>query len=66
MEGLPITWLALAAVFVIGVVKLLSVGRRPKDYPPGPPTVPVLGNIHQVCSETPLLGCISKGNLLTL
>lgn len=29
-----------------GFVRLLSVGRRPKSYPPGPPTVPILGNLH--------------------
>lgn len=32
-----------------GFVRLLFVGRRPKNYPPGPPTVPILGNLHVVC-----------------
>ncbi|KAH7146631.1 cytochrome P450 [Dactylonectria estremocensis] len=35
-------WVALAAI----VVRLLFTGRRPKNYPPGPPTLPLLGNIH--------------------
>ena len=38
----------LAAFLAYGLFRLLSIGRRPKDFPPGPPTVPVLGNIHQV------------------
>ncbi|KAI1616307.1 cytochrome P450 [Exophiala viscosa] len=31
---------------LLGAVRLLSIGRRPKSYPPGPPTLPVLGNLH--------------------
>jgi hypothetical protein len=42
--------LATLATVIYGIVKLLRVGRRPKNYPPGPPTVPILGNITQVLS----------------
>ena len=41
--------LLLAAIVVIVCLgKLSTIGRRPKGYPPGPPTIPLLGNIHLV------------------
>lgn len=42
----------IATVFVAFVpfivYKLLQVGRRDPRLPPGPPTVPVLGNAHLI------------------
>lgn len=35
------------------IFQLRNVGRRPKDYPPGPPTMPIIGNIHQVPPKHP-------------
>lgn len=43
---------AVGLVLLYGVLRLLRVGRRPPGLPPGPPTIPILGNLHLVSRST--------------
>ncbi|KAJ5631511.1 cytochrome P450 oxidoreductase [Penicillium longicatenatum] len=45
--------LPVAALFLLS--KALKVGSRPAGYPPGPPTVPLLGNLHLMPTSKPHL-----------
>ncbi|PQE23130.1 cytochrome P450 protein [Rutstroemia sp. NJR-2017a WRK4] len=38
----------LGITCVLAVFLLTSAGKRPRDYPPGPPTLPIIGNLHQI------------------
>ncbi len=42
--------LAIAACLMI-LWRISRLSRRLKDYPPGPPTLPVVGNLHQIPGE---------------
>jgi hypothetical protein len=48
-------YIGCVAMFTVFVNKVWNIGRRPADIPPGPPTLPILGNLHQMPIDKPHL-----------
>jgi hypothetical protein len=43
----PFVW-AFVVLIALTLLRLLQVGKRDLRLPPGPPTIPILGNAHQI------------------
>ncbi|KAI0174355.1 putative cytochrome P450 [Pestalotiopsis sp. NC0098] len=51
VNGTSYSSYCLVVLAVVILWRLNQVGRRPRDYPPGPPTLPILGNLLQIPQE---------------
>jgi hypothetical protein len=50
-EMFPYIWTLLTLGGVYVILKLARFGHREKHLPPGPPTLPIIGNAHLVVDK---------------
>ena len=43
------------SILIIAIYSVRNIGRRPKGLPPGPPTLPIIGNLHLMPTSQPHL-----------
>ncbi len=48
LPAFSVTGYAVAALLIYLVYRVSQVGSRDKRLPPGPPTIPILGNLHLI------------------
>ncbi|KAL0954810.1 hypothetical protein HGRIS_003756 [Hohenbuehelia grisea] len=51
LPTMPALWVLILTVLVWFTAKFLVIGKRQRGLPPGPPTVPILGNLHVFPTE---------------
>ncbi len=49
--AVSIYWIILLTLLFVLIRRISNIGQRPKGYPPGPPTLPLIGNLHQMPNE---------------
>lgn len=48
LASAPVALVVGILIVTIAIYKILKIGSRDKRLPPGPPTLPILGNLHLI------------------
>ncbi|KAJ5754119.1 uncharacterized protein N7511_008272 [Penicillium nucicola] len=48
MDALGLALYGTVVFFIVSLVRYALASQRPKDFPPGPPCLPIIGNLHQI------------------